>query len=55
MHRDIKPQNILVDKQGFIKIVDFGTSDFINHDQSVNNTVGTYYFMSPESLDLKKG
>ena len=49
MHRDLKPQNILLDFKYQIKIADFGLSTF-NYDKKNKNTlfVGTRGFMSPE-------
>ena len=29
IHRDIKPENIFIDEEGFIKLLDLGTSKFI--------------------------
>jgi len=47
-HRDIKPQNLLVDKEGRIKIGDYGVAKVMEDDFSVHGTEGTYYFYSPE-------
>lgn len=47
-HRDIKPQNLLVDKDDRIKIGDYGVAKVMEDDFSVNGTEGTYYFYSPE-------
>lgn len=35
--------------------MDFGTSDFIQNDQRIKTCAGTYYFMAPEILNVKKG
>lgn len=49
VHRDIKPQNIIVNKDGTIKVADFG----IAHLQNENNpdsseTIGSIHYISPE-------
>ncbi|WP_322090783.1 Stk1 family PASTA domain-containing Ser/Thr kinase [Caldifermentibacillus hisashii] len=50
IHRDIKPQNILIDKKGNVKITDFGiavalTSTTITQ---TNSVLGTVHYISPE-------
>lgn len=47
IHRDIKPNNIRVDKEGVIKIIDFGLAR--SHDDAkTRNIIGTPVFMAPE-------
>lgn len=50
IHRDIKPQNILIDKKGNVKITDFGiavalTSTTITQ---TNSVLGSVHYISPE-------
>lgn len=47
MHRDLKPQNILINSAGQIKITDFGVSRELESTQAYANTfVGTVNYMS---------
>ena len=51
IHRDIKPQNIMVLPNGVVKVMDFGiarTAEGSDHPSLEGQTVGTPYYMSPE-------
>ena len=55
IHRDIKPQNIVVDPSGFLKVMDFGIARLANPPKGKGLTeagmsIGTPDYMSPEQL-----
>ena len=47
IHRDIKPSNIMVDSQGYIKLVDFGAAKRILNGYA-KTIIGTPFYMAPE-------
>lgn len=53
IHRDIKPSNIFLDKEGHIKVMDFGIAQIIseaNGNQGGGSSMGTPAYMSPEQV-----
>lgn len=52
VHRDVKPQNIMITRAGRIKIMDFGIARFVNANTQTyatdGNVLGSIHYVSPE-------
>ncbi|MBE6940632.1 MAG: serine/threonine protein kinase, partial [Ruminococcaceae bacterium] len=48
VHRDIKPQNIMVLRDGTVKVTDFGIACLINGTNPSNEAIGSVHYISPE-------
>jgi serine/threonine-protein kinase len=52
VHRDIKPQNIIMLKNGKVVVTDFGIAKIASSENTVDDkTIGTVYYISPEQAE----
>ncbi len=51
VHRDIKPQNIIISREGKIKVADFGIARAVSQTTTIDNytqNIGSVHYLSPE-------
>ena len=48
IHRDIKPQNIIVNSSGILKVTDFGIAKAATSATVSSNAIGSVHYISPE-------
>ena len=48
VHRDIKPQNIIISREGKVKVTDFGIAKSVSSNTNTADTMGSVHYTSPE-------
>ena len=48
VYRDLKPENVVIDTDGYPKLIDFGTTKILKG--RTYTTIGTPYYMAPEVI-----
>ena len=56
VHRDVKPQNVMLDDDGHVKVMDFGIAHLMGSDTLTGDgdVIGTIAYMSPEQAQGKR-
>ncbi len=55
IHRDIKPQNIIISREGKVKVTDFGIARASSAQTINSNAMGSVHYISPEQAIVMNG
>ena len=55
MYRDLKPENVLVNEDGYLLITDFGLSKKLKRDNLSYSFIGTPDYLAPEIVRNEDG
>ena len=50
VHRDLKLENILVDQNGYLKIIDYGLAKILKNNEEATSFCGTPEYLAPEIM-----
>ena len=50
IYRDIKPENILIGEDGYLKLIDFGMAKILKNDEKATSFCGTPEYLAPEVI-----
>ena len=53
MHRDLKLENLMLDTNGYIKIIDFGLARRLNPQDQAKTVCGTPFYYAPELINAQ--
>ena len=53
IHRDLKLENILVDEEGYLKIIDFGLAKILKEEETTDTFCGTPEYLAPEMVSQR--